>query len=182
MGRSGRRCARPLQRAVVVMKAIQRTPARLSSWVSGSAAFVALGASGFYSWPALAVGTMGVLLLIIGLVRGANAAVTTGAFGLFVGGIIAGVQSAPVVPVLISVTFSVLAWDVGGNAISIGKQLGRDADTRRIETVHLTASGVVGVVTVGVSYGLYQTGTGEQPVTALFFLLIAAVLLVEALS
>ena len=108
--------------------------------------------------------------------------VTIGAFGLFVGGIIAGIQSAPVVPVLISVTFSVLAWDVGGSAISIGKQLGRDADTRRIEAVHMTASGAVGMVTAGVGYGLYQTGAGEQSVAALVFLLIAAVLLVEALG
>lgn len=164
------------------MKAIPRAPARLSSWGSVLAAFVALGTSGFYSWPALAVGSVGLLLLAVGIVRGANSAVTLGAFGLFVGGIIAGVQSAPVVPILISVTFSVLAWDVGASAISIGNQLGRDADTRRIEAVHMTASGVVGVVTAGVGYGLYQTGTGEQPVAALVFLLIAAVLLVEALG
>jgi hypothetical protein len=164
------------------MKPIDRAPTRLSRWVSVSAAFVALGASGFYSWPALAVGTLGLLLLVVGLVRGANAAVTTGAFGLFVGGIVAGVGSAPVVPVLVSVTFAVLAWDVGGSAISIGKQLGREADTIRIEAVHMTASGVVGVVTAGVGYGLYHTGTGEEPVVTLVFLLIAAVLLVEALG
>ncbi|WP_254532818.1 DUF7519 family protein [Natrinema gelatinilyticum] len=164
------------------MKTIPRAPARLSSWGSVIAAFVALGASGFYSWPALAVGTGGVLLLAVGLVRGANSAVTIGTFGLFMGGIIAGIQSAPVVPVLVSVTFSVLAWDVGGSAISIGKHLGRDADTRRIEAVHMTSSGVVGVVTASMGYGLYRTGTGEQPVAALVFLLIAAVLLVEALG
>lgn len=164
------------------MKPINRAPARLSRWISVSAALVAVGSSGFYSWPALAVGTLGLLLLVVGLIRGANTAVTIGAFGLFVGGIIAGVQNAPIVPVLISVTFTVLAWDVGGSAISIGKQLGREADTIRIEAVHMTASGIVGVVTAGVGYGLYQTGTGEQPVAALVFLLIAAVLLVEALD
>lgn len=149
--------------------------------MSVTAAFLALGVSGFYSWPALAIGTVGLVLFAVGLVRGVNAAVTIGAFGLFAGGIVAGARDVPAVPVLVSVTCSVLAWDVGGSAISIGKQLGREADTRRIEVVHMTASGVVGVVTAGVGYGLFRTGTGEQPVAALVFLLIAAVLLVEAL-
>ncbi|MUW14039.1 hypothetical protein GJ633_04720 [Halorubrum sp. CBA1125] len=143
---------------------------------------VALGASGFYSWGALVAGTLGLLLLLSGLVRGSNAAVTVGAFGLFLGGVTAGVQSAPTVPVLVSVTFAVLAWDAGGNAISIGRQLGREADTIRIEVTHVAASGLVGVVTVGLGYGLYRTGTGEQPVAALVFSVLAAVLLIEALD
>lgn len=164
------------------MKPISRTPVRLSSWVSASAAVVALVTSGFYSWPALAIGTPGLILLVVGLVRGVNRPVTLGAFGLFVGALVAGTQSAPPVPILISVTATVIAWDAGGSAISIGKQLGRDGDTVRIEAVHLTASGVVGVVTAGLGYGLYLTGTGEQPIAALVFLLIAAVLLVEALG
>jgi hypothetical protein len=118
----------------------------------------------------------------MGLVRGMTAGVTVGAFGLFAGAILAGAQSAPVVPVLIGVTFAVLAWDVGGTAISLGQQLGRDADTVRPEAVHMTGSIAVGVVTAGVGFGLYQTGTSEQPVAALVFLVIAAVLLVAALD
>lgn len=164
------------------MNRISRAPARLSSGGSILAAFIALVTSGFYSWAALTVGTVGLLLLAVGLVRGANAGVTVGAFALFMGGVLAGVQNAPVMSVLISVTFSVLAWDAGGSAISIGKQLGREADTRRIEVVHMTASSIVGVATVGAGYGLYQIGTGGHPVTALVFLLVAAVLLVEALG
>lgn len=164
------------------MNKINRSPTRLSSWVAVSAAFVALGSSGFYSWPALGIGTAGFVLLVVGVVRGMPGGVTIGAFGLFMGAIIAGVRGVPVIPVLISVTTAVLAWDIGGSAISIGNQLGRDADTTRIETVHITASMSVGVVTTGVGYGLYQTGTGGQPVAAVIFLLIAAVLLVEALD
>jgi hypothetical protein len=167
---------------VVTVKAINRTPVRLSSWVSVSAALVALGSSGFYSWPALAVGTLELVLLAVGLVRGANTGVTLGAFGLFVGAIAAGIRGAPIVPVLLSVTLSVVAWDVGGSAISIGKQLGQDADTMRIEAVHVATSVGIGVITAGIGYGLYRAGTGEQPVAALVFLLIAAVLLTEALG
>jgi len=161
---------------------IDRSPARLSSVLAVSAAFVALGASGFYSWPALAVGAAGLVLLAAGVARGSTAAVTLGAFGLFVGAIVAGVRGAPVVPVLISATATVLAWDIGGYAVSIGRQLGRDADTARIEAVHATASAGVGTVTAGVGYGLFRAATGGQPVTALLFLVVAAVLLIGALD
>lgn len=164
------------------MRAIDRSPARLSRWASLSAAFVALVSSGFYSWPALAAGTIGLLLLAVGLARGTNAPVTIGASGLFVGAIVAGAQRAPVIPVLVSVTFTVLAWDVGGSAISIGRQLGRDANTMRLEAVHMAASAVVGAIVAGIGYGVYRAGTSEQPVAALVFLVIAAILLVEALG
>lgn len=164
------------------MRPVDRSPARLSQWASAGAGLVALASSGLYSWPALAAGSFGLLLLLVGLVRGANASVSVGAFGLFGGAVIAGAQGAPILPVLVGVTFAVLAWDVGGNAISVGAQLGREADTVRVEAVHATASVVVGVVVAGVGFGLYRTATGGQPIAALVFLVLAAVLLVEALS
>lgn len=164
------------------MTAVSHAPSRLSRFGSVGAALVALVASGFYSWEALAAGAGGLLLLAVGLVRGSNWAVTAGAGTLLTGGVVAGIQGAPVLPVLTSVTCSVLAWDSGGYAVSVGTQLGRDADTRRIEVVHLTASAAVGVVTAGIGYGLYRAGTGGQPVLALVCLLSAAVLLVVALE
>lgn len=164
------------------MTAVDRSPARLSRRVSIGAAFVALASSGFYSWGALAAGTLGTLLLAAGLVRGANAGVTLGASGLFVGAVVAGARGAPVAPTLLAVGATVLAWDAGGSAISIGRQLGREADTRRLEAVHLTASAAVGAAAASAGYGLYLTATGDQSVAALVFLLVAAVLLVEALG
>lgn len=164
------------------MNTVDRSPARLSSWVAVSVGFVALGSSGLYSWSALAVGTVGFVMLVVGIVRGESTGVTTGAFILFSAAIIGGVRGVSALPVLISATTAVLAWDIGGSAISIGNQLGRDADTTRIESVHVTASLSVGLVTVGGGYGIYQIGTGSRPVAALVFLLIAAVLLVEALD
>lgn len=164
------------------MREIDRSPARLSRLVSVVAALLALVASGLYSWPALAVGASGLLLLVAGLVRGAREPVTGGAFCLFGSAIIAGTGGAPVAPVLVGVTAAVLAWDIGGSAISVGAQLGRDADTVRLETVHITASALVGAVVAGAGFGLYRAGPGEQPVVALALLVIAAVLLVQALS
>lgn len=164
------------------MRPIDRSPARLGRWASIVAALVALASSGLYSWVALAVGVLGLGLLVVGLGRGIDGPVTGGAFCLFVGAIVAGAQGAPVGPVLIGATAAVLAWDFGGSAIGVGAQLGRDADTARLETVHIAASALVGVVVAGVGFGLYRAGTGGKPVVALVLLVIAAVLLVEALD
>jgi len=163
------------------MNSIDRDPAQHSSLGAGCAAVVAFGLSAFYSWPALAIGAVGLVLVFVGLIRGLYTAVTVGAFGLFVGAILAGVQTTAVGPILGSVTAAVLAWDIGTNAISIGNQLGREADTRRLEAAHIAASTGVGVITVSIAYGLYMTGTSDQPITALFLLLLAAVLLLESL-
>ena len=138
--------------------------------------------SGFYSWPALAIGGAGTLVLWAGLLRGTRSTVTTGAFGLFVAATVAGAQAAPVVPVLASVVLAAVAWDAGNNAISIGEQLGRSADTARIEVVHGAATLATGTLTAGFGYATYRLATGGQPVAAVVFLLLGAVLLVATLD
>jgi hypothetical protein len=167
---------------VVGVRAVDRAPARLSRRASIGAGLVALASSGLYSWGGLAAGGLGLLLLLTGLVRGTTAAVTVGGFGLFVGAVLAGARGAPILPVLVGVTCAVLAWDAGGSAVSVGRQLGREADTARLEAVHLAASAVVGAVVAGVGFGLYRVGTDGGPVAAVALLVIAAVLLVAALD
>lgn len=137
---------------------------------------------GFYSWPALVLGAAGVLVLWVGLLRGTRSAVTTGALGLFVASVVAGARAAPIVPVLTGVVLAVVAWDTGTNAISIGEQLGRSADTTRIEVIHGTATIAVGALTAAVGYAIYRFGAGGQPVAAVVFFLVGAVLLVAALD
>lgn len=163
------------------MKPIRRAPSSGARWGAILAGLVALGTSGFYSWPALVVGGLGFAVLAIGLLRGSNANVTGGAFGLFVAAVLAGVGAGPIGPVLVSVIAAVLAWDYGGTAISIGNQLGTEAETGRIEAVHMGGSALVGTVTAGVGYGLYWAGSGGKPVTALVFFVLAAVFLVQSL-
>lgn len=156
-------------------------PARFSGAVAVGAGLVAVATGGFYSWLALLAGALGLLLLFAGLARAAPLVVSLGAVGLLAGGLAAGVRGAPAWATLASVAATVLAWDVGRTAISVGRQLGRDADTRRLELVHATASGGVAAVTAGVGYGLFRVAAGGQPVTALVLFLLAAVLLVEAI-
>jgi hypothetical protein len=163
-------------------RTVDRSPARLGRVASVGAGLLALVSTGLYSWPALAAGSLGLSLLLVGLVRGANGPVSGGAFSLFLGAVLAGAGGAPVLRTLVGVTAAVLAWDVGGNAIGVGAQLGREADTTRLEAVHVASSVAVGAAVAGAGFGLYRLGTGEQPTAVLVLLAVAAVLLVEALS
>lgn len=164
------------------MTTVDRSPARISTWTAMLAALVAFGLSGFYSWIALGVGAVALVVVALGLVRGSHRAVTVGGFGLLLGTIVAGVQNAPVVPLLGGLTATVLAWDIGHSAISVGRQLGRSATTIRIEAVHIGTSLTVGVTTIGVGYGIFRIGSADQPLATLVFLLIGAVLLVAVLE
>lgn len=163
------------------MSTIDRTPTSLSRWLAVGAGLLALVASGFYSWAALTLASLGLGLLGLGLARGSNRALTGGAAGQFAGAILAGAQGAPVLPVLGAVVLVVLAWDVGSFGIGVGNQLGRAAETRRIELVHAAGSAGVGSLVVIGGYGVYRLGSGGQPVAALFFLLVGAVVLFGAL-
>lgn len=74
---------------------IDRTPTRLSSGTAVCAALITLAAGSLCSWPALAAGTLGPGLVVVGLARGSIAPVTTGACCLFVAAIVASVQRVP---------------------------------------------------------------------------------------
>ena len=161
---------------------VDRRPGRVGATLALLPALVATLAGGLYTWPGLLLGVTGFLTLAGGLARGSRAAVTLGATGLFIGTVLAGAEGAPVGPVLVGATAAVVAWDVATTAVSVGEQLGRDAATARLEATRALASVGVGVVTVGLSYGVYLAGAGGRPVAALLFLLVAAVLLVAALD
>lgn len=164
------------------MTEVDRGPAALSRSLSAFAGVLGLVTSGFYSWIGLSIGVVGLVVLTVGLVRGETPVVTVGSFGLFLGAVVTGAQGAPVAPVLAGVVLAVVAWDVGGNAISIGQQLGRSADTVRIELLHAGASLAVGTLSAGIGYGVYWFGASGQPVPAVVFLLLGAVLLIATLD
>jgi hypothetical protein len=161
---------------------VDRRPSRAGTGLALLPALVAALAGGLYTWPGLLVGLVGLLGLAAGLTRGSRTAVTLGAAGLFAGALLAGAEGAPVGPVLVGAAAAVVAWDVATTAVSVGEQLGRAAETRRLEATRALASAGVGVVTVSLSYGVYLAGAGGRPVAALLFLLVAAVLLVAALD
>lgn len=164
------------------MTGVDRSPTRIAGSVGVVSIVVAAVVSGGFSVGALVVNTIGVAVFLWGVGRGRQRAITMGASIVFVGVLVAGVRGVSAGPLLVAVTGIVVGWDTGSTAISIGRQLGRGANTTRIELVHATASVGVGIAAAIVGFGLFRTATGGQPVTALLFLLVAAVLLTWALT
>ena len=124
----------------------------------------------------------GLLVLAVGLVMGTRRLLTLGGAGLLVGVLVAGLGAASAATLLLGVAATVLAWDVGGFAVDLGAELGREADTHRVEVVHATGSAAVALATAGLGYGVYLTAGGSQPVAALLLLLLAGVVLLATLD
>lgn len=164
------------------MDPVSRGPRLLSGAVAVLAAVVAVGAGGFYSWAALGLGAVGVFFLVAGLATARNGLVTTGAGALVLAAFIAGLAGAPPIPLLFALIAAILAWDLGNTAIGLGEQLGAEARTYRLEATHMASTGLVGALTAGLGYALFQVGAGRRPLAALVLLVVAAVLLVEAIG
>ncbi|WP_266075889.1 DUF7519 family protein [Haladaptatus caseinilyticus] len=160
---------------------IDRSPARTSQLLAIIAASVVLGTSAFFGDVGLIGGSLGFVLVSFGVVRGSRGIVTTGSFVLLVGVLAGGLGTAPAELLIPGTMATVLAWDFGEQAINVGEQLGREADTQTLELMHAAASTVVAISAGGVGYGMYILGGGGQPMTALVFLLIAALALTSAL-
>ncbi|WP_238392128.1 DUF7519 family protein [Halorussus amylolyticus] len=160
---------------------IDRSPALLSAALSVSVAAISAGTTAFTSSVGLAVGGAGFVLVAAAVVRGSRRAVTLGATALLVGALAGGLTTALAHLLLPGVIAAVLAWDFGEQAINVGEQLGREADTAQLEATHAAASTVVGVGGGGLGYAIYLGSSGGQPVTALVFLLVAVVVLTSAL-
>ncbi|UPV98996.1 hypothetical protein M0R88_10700 [Halorussus gelatinilyticus] len=160
---------------------IDRSPARLSSALAVSAAALAAGTSALTTSTALALGVAGFVVVALGVVRGSRRAITLGATALLVGALVGGLFSGAPYFLLPGVIATVLAWDFGEQAINVGEQLGREADTTQLEVTHAAGSTVVGVGAGALGYGIYLVSSGGQPVPALVFLLLAAVVLTSAL-
>lgn len=164
------------------MTAIDRKPTRLSGGVAVAAAVVAFLLSGPYAWVAFGAGGLGVLLVVVGVVSGRHAGVTAGSAALVTGSIAAGLDGVPAPFVLGGAVAALVAWDAGGTAIDLGAQLGRTAETTRLELVHTSSTVLVGVAAAAGSWGLYRVGLGRRPLTGPMLLLIAALCIAVALT
>ncbi|MFB6296858.1 MAG: hypothetical protein ABEH66_08500 [Halobacteriales archaeon] len=160
---------------------IDRSPSRVSTVTAVGAGFVAAATSALVAPGALLAAVPGMLAVFLGLYRGSRRVLSVGVMGLLGGSMFAGAAGAPPLVVLCSVTAAVLTWDYASTAISVGRQLGRRADTARLERTHTLASLGVAAVTIVVSFGVFRSITGTHPVATVFFLLLAALLLVGAL-
>ncbi|MFB6151119.1 MAG: hypothetical protein ABEJ40_04870 [Haloarculaceae archaeon] len=161
---------------------LDRRPSRRSTALSAAAGTVAAGASAAGTTTGGLVTAAGVAVVVAGVWTGRHRVVDAGGLVAFVGVMLGALSDASAAPVLLGTTASVVAWDAGGNAVSLGRQLGRGADTLRVEAIHALGSAVVGLLGAGVGLALFRAGPRGLPVTTLFVLVVAAALLVAVLS
>lgn len=130
--------------------------------------------------PAAVVGGAGLVALVAGLRAGVRQLVSLGVLGLILGVLVAGAVGVPAELLLVSAAASAVAWDVADQAVSLGEQVGRGADTARAELVHAAGSALVATAAVAAAYLVFRAVAGG-PVVALALLLLGAILLASVL-
>lgn len=164
------------------MTDVTRRPATLSRGAAIGGAIIAVLASGAGSIYGVGIGVFGLALLSFGLVRGDRDGIDIGALAIFAGVVAGGLQGESVELTVIATIGTVLAWDLGHDAIDLGNQLGREAKTTRLEAVHIVSSLLIGLVAATVGYGVYSFAAGGQPIAGVVLLVLAAAFLVVALG
>ncbi len=131
-------------------------------------------------------GLVGILVLALALVpvrgSGSRTLVKIGTGLVFLGVIASGIFNAvPLGALLLAGAATVVAWDAGEHAINVGEHLGRRADTRETEFVHVVGTGIVALLAVEAAKFSGGVGPDGLSLGALVLLLVAVVLLVVAL-
>ncbi|SFR91718.1 hypothetical protein SAMN05216559_0959 [Halomicrobium zhouii] len=158
-----------------------QSPSTLGVATTIVAGLVAVAAT-TVSPPAALLALAGLLVLAVGVHRGSNQAHKLGTAGLFAGVLLAGAAGASPAASLVAFGGAVLAWDAGENAISLGRQLGAHAPTRRATVVHVAATGAVASVVGVLALVVYDLSRAGQPTTAVALLLVAALLFIWLLD
>lgn len=158
-----------------------RAPPTLSMGVATglgalAAAFLAAG-----SPTAGATAVLAVALLLASLLAVSRRLCRLGGAGFVAAFVAGGVTAAPAAPLVAGAILAVAAWDVTDHALGLADHVGREARTVRNELVHTTVSLAVGGAAGAVAFGGFLVAGGNQPVTALVFLLFGGVLLLAAL-
>lgn len=160
---------------------IDRRPTPLSALVALAAASVVAIAASVGSTAGGALAGLGVVALAPAVLVGSPRLVDGGALALLAGVALGGSGDAPELWVLVATVAAVVAWDAGQNAISLGRQLGRDASTARAEVAHSGATVAVGTTTAGVAYVVFLFAGGSRPLSGVVVLLVAVAILLGAL-
>lgn len=155
-------------------------PARRSAAMSlGAAALAGLTAVGGFGWWVL-LSPAGVGLLGVGLHHGSRRLLSAGAAALVLASVITGLAGGGPARLVVAVAAAAVAWDLGEHAIGLGEQLGRRADTRRLEFLHASAAVGVAAAAAGAVYVAFALSGGGRPLAALLLLLVGVMALLAA--
>ncbi|WP_415381908.1 hypothetical protein [Halosimplex sp. TS25] len=158
---------------------VTHAPARFSSILSVAAALLAVVVTGLFAPLSAPIGLFGLAGVAAGLFVFESERLTiAGTAIVFVGVIACGFFSSVPEIVLFATLATIVSFDLGSNAFSVGRQLSEQTDTQRGESVHAAATIFVGVVAAGIAYGIYLVPSGGLTIPALALLLLAALFLI----
>lgn len=113
----------------------------------------------------------------------ARALVTAGAAILTVAVVLAGtVTEIGALPLLGAMVATVVAWDAGERAVSLGEQVGVRAQTWPVEAVGTATTAAYGVAVVAVTLAVREANVTDVPLVGLLFLLCGVLAVLVALS
>lgn len=128
------------------------------------------------------LGLLGVLLAAAGVYQGSRGTLGAGVVVLFGGVVVAGLLAVPAVALVPAMIGTVLAWDIGENAITVGEQFPEAAETWRGEMLHATVSTIV-VTAFGVSvFAVYTMSTGGYPLAAVTLAVVGSLVVLIGLG
>ena len=160
---------------------VTHSPATVSSTIAAAAALLAVVTSGT-SILALLIGVFGLVAVLGGLfVFESERAMLVGTAFVFVGVVVSGIYGNSLALLGMGTFGSIIAFDVGSNAFSVGRQMSDDTQTTRGEVVHASASLAAGVVIVGIGTVIFLVGLTNLPIVSLALLLFGALLLTWAI-
>jgi len=157
---------------------VTHSPARFSSIVAVAAALLATVTIGLVAPVSALIGLFGLVGVGGGLFVFESERLTLAGTGIvFLGVVVAGFFADVPEFLLFAALASIISFDLGTNAFSVGRQLSDQTETQRGEAVHVAATVFVGVIAAGLSYGIFLIPWGALTVPALTFLLLSALFL-----
>jgi len=157
---------------------VERAPPRLSQVVSLVAGVFGAVLTTPFALLATPFGLAGVVALASGLfVTHSRRLLSVGAGSILFGAILTGAYGAvPTELMMIGVIATVLAWDTGRYGFSVGEQLGRKTDSRRLQLVHVAASVLVLSSVSGFAYAVSLVAATGRPASAVGLAVLGIVL------
>lgn len=130
---------------------------------------------------------IGLFVLFVGLApirRGWERPLVAGGAALLFVGVVTGgvVQNTGPIALFIAGIAAVFAWDLGEQSISLGRQVGRGAETIRSELAHGFGTFVAGVGVFFATVSIHSLGVDGLPLGGFLALLIAGFVLAIALK
>lgn len=157
-------------------------PARLSVVVGAGFGVITLAVIALSGAPlAFPLGVISAGGVGLGIYRRSRSLITVGGLGMLTGILIMGILGGEPVAVLSGTIAVALMWDTSQNALTVGRRLGTEAETRRVEVVHIAATGVLTALVAGCGYVVALVPSGTNSPVALLVLLIAVIVLMVAL-